>query len=278
MKNGYYVIILIIFLGLSFLALIFKLGCFIEDNIKPKSTPITFKVTDNYGLRKDHPILHKQAKHNGIDISATIGTPIKVQSEGVVTFIGQKRGYGNYIVVKNIDNISIAYAHLASFGVGLKLNSIVKPNDIIGFVGVTGRTTGPHLHLEVLKDGLYVDPMLYKDKWLGGMLILEKDKYAETELHSACEEGDINKVKLLLERISDKDINAINYYGETALHITCEKGNTEIFKLLLERMSDIGINISDNYGETALDIAIEKGYEDIVELILKRIKVNEKKV
>lgn len=97
--------------------------------------------------------------HSGFDIAAPVMTPVKVTADGVVVFLGFSGGYGNLIEVDHGQGYTSRYAHLAEFGV--KLGDRVSKNQIIGFVGMTGRTSGPHLHYEVRLNGVPVDPARY---------------------------------------------------------------------------------------------------------------------
>ena len=119
------------------------------------------KTTDRFGPRI-HPI-HKTAdNHPGIDISIEKGTPIRATADGVVTFRGDKSGYGNYIMINHNKakyGFETAYGHLSEFLV--KEGQRVKRGDIIGKVGSTGTSTAAHLHYEVLYNGTRVDPISY---------------------------------------------------------------------------------------------------------------------
>ena len=116
------------------------------------------KISSGFGMRL-HPILGYKIQHNGIDFAAKVGTPIPAGADGVVVKIGRNGGYGKYIKIKHNETYSTAYGHLDSFNSELRTGSYVKKGDIIGYVGNTGRSTGPHLHYEVLKNGNPVTPL-----------------------------------------------------------------------------------------------------------------------
>ncbi len=97
--------------------------------------------------------------HKGIDISGHSGTPIVAPREGKVTFTGWKGGYGNTIIIEHPDNFKTLYAHLKAIKV--KVGDTVKMGDVIGLMGSTGRSTGPHLHFEVHKDGVARNPLFF---------------------------------------------------------------------------------------------------------------------
>lgn len=118
--------------------------------------PVPGNVTSGFGMRY-HPILHITKLHTGVDFSAGSGTPIVAAAEGIVIFAGSLRGYGNTVVVDHGGGISTLYAHqsqiLASEG------QTVSKGTVIGRVGSTGYSTGPHLHFEVRRGGAPVNPL-----------------------------------------------------------------------------------------------------------------------
>jgi murein DD-endopeptidase MepM/ murein hydrolase activator NlpD len=122
-------------------------------------TPIDgARVSSKFGMRR-HPILGFSKMHAGMDFAAPTGTPIYAAGNGVVEEIGQKNGFGNYIRIKHNQQIATAYAHLSKFGGDMRRGGRVQQGDIIGYVGTTGRSTGPHLHYEVLRGGRQINPM-----------------------------------------------------------------------------------------------------------------------
>ena len=112
-------------------------------------------VTSEFGARID-PINGKHSNHTGVDLGAAEGTPIPAAKEGVVISAGERGGYGNAIEVAHPDGTSTLYAHAS--GVAVNPGDHVDAGDVLGWVGQTGRTTGPHLHLEVRKAGQFLDP------------------------------------------------------------------------------------------------------------------------
>ena len=94
----------------------------------------------------------------GIDYAAPIGTPVFSVANGKVVQLGYSGAFGNLIILEHPGNYRTYYAHLSSFNVDLELGNEVRRGFEIGYVGVTGRSTGPHLHFELRKDGVYVDP------------------------------------------------------------------------------------------------------------------------
>ena len=116
------------------------------------------RISSPFGMRL-HPILGYQIQHKGIDYAAKLGTPIPAGGDGVIQKIGRNGGYGKYILIKHNGTYSTAYGHLNDFADGLHVGSTVKKGEIIGFVGNTGRSTGPHLHYEVIKNKQPVSPL-----------------------------------------------------------------------------------------------------------------------
>lgn len=136
-------------------------------------TPVNgARISSGYGKRR-HPILGYTKMHKGTDFAAPTGTPIYAAGEGTVVFKGRKGGYGNYIKIKHNDTYSTAYAHMHRYGKGIRKGHKVKQGQIIGYVGSTGRSTGPHLHYEVIKHGRQVNPM--KEKFKTGKVLKGKE-------------------------------------------------------------------------------------------------------
>jgi murein DD-endopeptidase MepM/ murein hydrolase activator NlpD len=109
-----------------------------------------------------HPILGYNKMHKGTDFAAPTGTPIYAAGDGVVEKAGRNGGYGNYIRLRHNSSLKTAYAHLNKFARGISVGKRVKQGSVIGYVGTTGRSTGPHLHYEVLLNGTQVNPKTVK--------------------------------------------------------------------------------------------------------------------
>lgn len=99
--------------------------------------------------------------HNGIDLVAPPGTPILAASDGTVVGAAPNAGYGNWIRIQHADNVATVYGHLSEFAAGISAGVKVERGQVIGFVGNTGRSTGPHLHFEVIRNGGAVDPLTF---------------------------------------------------------------------------------------------------------------------
>lgn len=115
------------------------------------------RMSSGYGMRW-HPILGYNKMHRGIDFAAPKGTPIVAAGHGVVEVAGVAGGYGNYIRLRHQGQFKTAYAHLSRFARGIKAGAKVRQGQLIGYVGSTGRSTGPHLHYEVLMNDRHVNP------------------------------------------------------------------------------------------------------------------------
>ena len=109
-----------------------------------------------------HPILGYSLMHKGVDFGAPIGTPIYAAGDGVVQILGPVTGYGNYIRLKHTATYGTAYGHISRFAAGLHVGSRVHQGQVIAYVGMTGRATGPHLHYEVLVNGKQINPQSVK--------------------------------------------------------------------------------------------------------------------
>ncbi len=114
------------------------------------------RITSGFGMRR-HPILGYSKMHQGVDFGASTGTPIKAAGDGTVAFKGWQNGYGNFVMIKHNGTYTTAYGHMSRFG-NIRQGGRVKQGQIIGYVGTTGRSTGPHLHYEVRANGRQVNP------------------------------------------------------------------------------------------------------------------------
>lgn len=125
-------------------------------------TPIAYgRMSSGFGMRR-HPVLGYTKMHAGVDFAAPTGTPIFASGAGVIEKAGRFSSYGNYIRVRHSSKISTAYAHLSRYGKGIRPGVKVKQGQVIGYVGTTGRSTGPHLHYEVLVNNVQVNPASVK--------------------------------------------------------------------------------------------------------------------
>lgn len=125
-------------------------------------TPIDgARISSGFGYRR-HPVLGYNKLHKGMDFAASTGTPIYAAGDGVVEYAARKGSYGNYVRIRHNSKLKTAYAHMSKFKKGMSSGKNVKQGDVIGYVGTTGRSTGPHLHYEVLLNGVQVNPRSVK--------------------------------------------------------------------------------------------------------------------
>lgn len=122
-------------------------------------SPLEFsRISSGFAMRR-HPILMDWRAHKGVDYAAPTGTRVKATADGVVEFAGRQNGYGNIIVLRHRDKFTTHYGHLSGFAPGLKNGARISQGDVIGFVGMTGWATGPHLHYEFRIDNVHQDPL-----------------------------------------------------------------------------------------------------------------------
>lgn len=125
----------------------------------PSRMPLDDMVlTSSYGMR-NHPVLGSRRKHNGVDLAAAHGTPVFATADGKVEMAKRFGSYGNYVQIGHGGEYETRFAHLASYTVAE--GDTIRKGDLIGYVGSTGRSTGPHLHYEVRIEGAPVDPRPY---------------------------------------------------------------------------------------------------------------------
>ena len=128
-----------------------------------KKTPINgARISSKFNKNRKHPVLGYSRAHKGVDFAAASGTPIPAGGSGKVVFRGWLNGYGNYIKIRHNGTYSTAYGHMSRFKPDVVVGSQVKLGQIIGYVGSTGLSTGPHLHYEIIKNGVQVNPLTVK--------------------------------------------------------------------------------------------------------------------
>ncbi|MEO1281904.1 MAG: M23 family metallopeptidase, partial [Pseudomonadota bacterium] len=119
------------------------------------------RLTSGFGLR-NHPLLNRRKMHNGVDWAARSGTPILAAGKGTITFAGRKGANGNYVRIRHANGYQTSYSHMRRFARGVKAGVRVRQGQVIGYVGSTGLSSGPHLHFEVLVNKRPVNPMKIK--------------------------------------------------------------------------------------------------------------------
>ena len=122
-------------------------------------TPVDFtRISSRFGKRR-HPTLNRMKNHHGVDYAAPRGTPIKAAGDGKLTFVGRKGGYGKTVMIQHGGKYGTLYAHMSRIKPGMRRGKKVRQGQTIGYVGSTGRSTGPHLHYEFRVNGVHRNPL-----------------------------------------------------------------------------------------------------------------------
>ncbi len=123
-------------------------------------SPVDFtRVSSRFNMSRRHPVLNTIRAHRGVDYAAPTGTPVRATGDGRIVSLGANGGYGKTVVVQHGSRYSTLYAHLSRYASGLRAGHSIKQGQIIGYVGMTGLATGPHLHYEFQVDGVHRDPL-----------------------------------------------------------------------------------------------------------------------
>lgn len=123
------------------------------------AAPVKYtRITSSFTQARFHPILRRTRPHPGIDYAAPAGTPVWAVASGRVTHVGWMGGYGRLVKIRHADGYESYYAHLSSFGKGLQVGQAVAQKQVIGYVGSSGLSTGPHVCFRITKDGRFVNP------------------------------------------------------------------------------------------------------------------------
>lgn len=123
-------------------------------------TPVNFtRISSGFTLARKHPVLNKIRAHRGVDYAAPSGTPIKATGDGIVTYAGTKGGYGKVVILRHGEKYSTLYGHMSRFAPGINAGQRVKQGQTIGYVGMTGLATGPHLHYEFRINDVHHNPL-----------------------------------------------------------------------------------------------------------------------
>ena len=121
--------------------------------------PVDFtRISSKFTASRMHPVLGRMRAHKGVDYAAPSGTPIHAAGDGVIKYHGWERGYGNFVVIQHDRSISTAYGHMSRFVKGQHVGERVRQGEVIGYVGMTGLATGPHLHYEFRVNGTQRNP------------------------------------------------------------------------------------------------------------------------
>jgi murein DD-endopeptidase MepM/ murein hydrolase activator NlpD len=146
-------------------------------------TPVPLaRISSRYNPRRMHPVLHVVMPHNGIDFAASPGTPVYSSAAGSISSVGDGGPCGNMVQIKHANGLTTAYCHLQRFAPGLHPGLHVEQRQLVGFVGQTGRATGPHLHFAVKRGDIFMDPLALK---LDGVRVLppeDRDDFNKTRM------------------------------------------------------------------------------------------------
>jgi murein DD-endopeptidase MepM/ murein hydrolase activator NlpD len=188
--------------------------------------PLEFtRVSSRFNLYRRHPVLNRMRAHRGVDYAAPTGTPVKAAGEGRVRFVGTKGGYGKVIELQHANNVRTLYGHLSRFARGLRQGERVRQGEVIGYVGMTGLATGPHLHYEYLQNGVHKDPQkvpLPTDRPIPASLMAEFRMQAGTLLASL-DAGRVTPALLAATSGPDPAITAGTQAGKTPADVTGAK-------------------------------------------------------
>ena len=182
------------------------------------------RITSSFSYRRWHPILHRYRPHHGTDFGARRGTPLLAVNSGKVIFSGRMGGYGNVVKIRHNGGYISLYAHQSRRRV--KKGQHVKKGQVIGYVGSTGRSTGPHLHFGLMKNGRWIDPMK----------VLRKKSIKTSILKKFTRYEDVQKTKY-----KDVDMQLITKQKEKLMQYL---DNNEITKIW-DREATLEVNIND---------------------------------
>ncbi|HNR13062.1 MAG TPA: M23 family metallopeptidase [Thermodesulfobacteriota bacterium] len=171
-------------------------------------SPLRFtRISSGYSKQRFHPILKTYRPHLGVDFAAPTGTPVWAVADGVVTFKGWKSGNGNTVTIRHPGGYETMYNHLSRYGKNISRGTSVRQKDIIGYVGTTGLSTGPHLDYRMKKNGVFINPL--QEKFPFGMPIPEGSRQVFLQLSKqmiACLESDkIPSSVMMAEARSDQE-------------------------------------------------------------------------
>jgi murein DD-endopeptidase MepM/ murein hydrolase activator NlpD len=146
-------------------------------------TPVPLaRIASRFNPRRMHPVLHVIMPHNGVDFAAPAGTPIYASASGVVKTAGDSGPCGNMVQIQHANGLTSSYCHMSRFAAGIHPGQHVDQRQLLGYVGQTGRATGPHLHFAIKRGDVFLDPLAFK---LDGVRVLPagmRDDYAKTRV------------------------------------------------------------------------------------------------
>jgi murein DD-endopeptidase MepM/ murein hydrolase activator NlpD len=143
-------------------------------------TPVPLaRIASRFNPQRMHPVLHVIMPHNGVDFAAPVGTPIYASASGVVKSAGDGGPCGNMVQIDHPGGLTSAYCHMSRFAPGLHAGQHVESRQLIGYVGQTGRATGPHLHFAIKRGDVYIDPLALRLDGLRVVPLVHRDEFAK---------------------------------------------------------------------------------------------------
>jgi murein DD-endopeptidase MepM/ murein hydrolase activator NlpD len=162
-------------------------------------TPVHFsRISSKFNPNRKHPILKTSRPHQGVDYAAAIGTPILATGDGKVDFVGNKGGYGRTVILSHSGKYTTLYAHMSKFKKGINRGTRVKQGDVIGYLGMSGLATGPHLHYEFRVNGVHRNPLTVALPKAEALPKKYKNDFKQKSLPLLAQLNNLSKIRLAL--------------------------------------------------------------------------------
>ena len=174
-----------------------------------KRTPINnAKITSSFSGKRKHPVLGFTRAHKGVDFRAPTGTPIPAAGAGRVIARSFNRGHGNFVKIRHNGTFETLYAHMSKFAKGVNVGTMVRQGQIIGYSGSTGLSTGPHLHYEIIKNGVHVNPMTVKLPAIDNLDANNKKLFMEKKAQMDATIDSLRNNPKQIIRLNDTEMNS----------------------------------------------------------------------
>jgi murein DD-endopeptidase MepM/ murein hydrolase activator NlpD len=162
-------------------------------------TPVHFsRISSKFNPNRKHPILKTSRPHQGVDYAAATGTPILATGDGKVDYVGRKGGYGRTVILSHGGKYTTLYAHMSKFKKGVNRGSRVKQGDVIGYLGMSGLATGPHLHYEFRVNGVHRNPLTVALPKAEPLPKKYRDDFDQKSLPLLAQLNNLSKIRLAL--------------------------------------------------------------------------------
>ncbi|MFT7414371.1 MAG: murein DD-endopeptidase MepM/ murein hydrolase activator NlpD [Methylophagaceae bacterium] len=162
-------------------------------------TPVHFsRISSKFNPNRKHPILKTSRPHQGVDYAAATGTPILATGDGKVDYVGRKGGYGRTVILSHGGKYTTLYAHMSKFKKGVNRGSRVKQGDVIGYLGMSGLATGPHLHYEFRVNGVHRNPLTVALPKAEPLPRKYRDDFGQKSLPLLAQLNNLSKIRLAL--------------------------------------------------------------------------------